>query len=274
MKRGFFIFEPVVVLAFLGALLIATFVTLGTKTDILDSPLGSHSATVMKTYTESENTVFLQREMTARYSVEDAVYQLAGGQGQIEVGTSCQRHGMPSQDPPSLNYNLASLDKVKAHLAQLVASAIGKETQTHYDFSIGNPFTVVGVPLQPEQVSITIPTKEKTDIGLAAYYNTRRSFVLSYGYQLEETYTQLKILETIPTCTKEQNQAGITQCVEGILQKANDDQKQQKVVIFSVDDVKDTTYIIKAEHQYQMPLCENKPVTKVKFDLRPTTLTT
>ena len=64
------------------------------------------------------------------------------------------------------------------------------------------------------------------------------------------------------------------QCVEGILKKTNDDQKQQKVVIFSVDDVKDTTYIIKAEHQYQMPLCENKPVTKVKFDLRPTTLTT
>lgn len=264
MKRGYFVYELVITIGFLGAVIIATFFTLSDKTNIIEAPLGADAAQISGAYTSAETDVFLPRELAARYAVENAVYVIASGGGTKGMG-SCTLNGKTTTEPTTIDYRYHSIEDVKAAFAAVIKETLAKDTTIPaYEISIGDPLIVAGVPLQPEQIDIPVAFKkyEGVQINHQAYYATRRSFEVKYAYPLEKIYDELARLNQVPSCQNRQNQEGVTQCIKALLAP-----QQGDITAFTVEGT--GPYTITAVQNVVMPSCINKPTTNVQFTVVP-----
>ncbi|MBI4150550.1 hypothetical protein HY492_00320, partial [Candidatus Woesearchaeota archaeon] len=271
-KRGFFIFEPVIVLVFLGALLSASFISLA-KYDFLQKPISSHADTLVGTYLASETDVFLFRELRARYVVEDVIYQFAGSGGLGTDKSGCWVQGGTQRQPPerlsaqSIAPDIAKFTEALAlefSRDQLSMKTQGFQTEViPYEFVVQDPLMVVGIPLQPESIPIKIPHDVRTTgVGRFAEYPARVSFTLSYSYKLQETYDELANgIAALQSCVNAQTEAGRADCIEQKIKTFNTERLH-----WSLTHEKDTSvYDLDIEHQYQAPLCLNKPLTLLRM---------
>lgn len=263
MSRGY-VYEVIITIGFVGAVIIAAFFTLSHKTDALELPLGQDAAVISAAYASAETDVFLPRELQARYAAENAVYLLASGAG-TKGTVGCALTGQSIPEPVAVEYRYRSIADVKAAFVGIVKETLAKDaTIPAYEISVGAPLVVAGVPLAAEPVVMKVPYKEgKGPEVNQAHYVTRRSFVLNYAYPLETVYAELVVLGQVPSCQARQNQEGVTQCIAALLAP-----KEGAVVAFKVEGA-GPEYTVTAEQNVVMPSCINKPTTKAKFIVVP-----
>lgn len=280
-KKGFFVFEPLTVIIFISAVLMAAFITLGDRTEHLNNPLGTHATNLVSSYLSAETDVFLPREMLGRYAVEDSVYKLAASAGTAQViGGLC----VGISDKPSTwahikteipeMYVLADNfeEKVRGALKERIKNIVAYD----YVISVHEPLVVVGVPLRPDQIEIPLIKKLEGvpfEGGILSYYHPRLSFTAKYNYPLEDTYTKLKAgLDSFVECRAFQSGDAKTLCVNATIEKLNNDHVGVLQWSVTQDADKPDDYLIDIQHQYKMPMCQNFPLTKIRLHI-PTTPT-
>ncbi len=268
-KRGFFIFEPVIVLVFLGALLSASFISLA-KNDFLDDSISTHADRLVSSYLGAETDVFMFRELRARFVVEDVIYQFAGSAGAGTDDSGCNVVGMaPRPLPKYIDVRTINFADVQKRFTDTLAFEFGKEQnslktqklQTEiipYEFIVQDPLTVVGIPLQPELIAIPLPEALREKGVSVAEYPARVSFTLRYSYPLQLIYDQLNSgIELLQTCKNQQTEAGRADCLAQKIKTLDTNQLAWELKPNSGS----PTYDIDVTHQYQAPLCTNKPLT-------------
>jgi hypothetical protein len=267
-RRAFFIFEPLIVLVFLGALLIASNIVLSDKIDKLSNPLGTHAETLATTYTATESDVFIPRELQARYAIEDAIYQLAGSAGQGASAERCQRQGTAAAPASIAVRDIPLLPDIATAMGTLVTKQMNAPVS--YVISVDNPLTVTGAPLLPEHVTIPLPKTVEVQLNRGSFlnvYQARVSFTARYNYPLKEMYTRLQTgVVAFDTCRKYPTGSAKSLCVDDILTGLNT--KDKGFIAWNgAEGSAPDTYAITATQQYKMPLCFNSPVTAMTLTL-------
>jgi len=278
MKRGFFVFEPLIVLVFISMLAIAAFVVLDDTTDAIEAPLGRHAATLAQTRISAENDVFLARELKARYAVQNAVYALASGGGRVGPG-KCQFEGMPApeESPAVASRDVSDWPTNVAQFRQVLAG----EMPVPYEFAVDAPLRIKGIPLVPEPVKIANPILPSeaaryvsAPVATNSVYVPRLAFSIEYDYKMKETYDAIReavdFIDTtsdLGNCRAYPTGEVKTQCVTQKVVELND--KTKGLVRWAVDvkDAASDVYIVTAYHEFRMPLCKNQPVTRIRFHL-------
>ncbi|MBI4144987.1 hypothetical protein HY493_02170 [Candidatus Woesearchaeota archaeon] len=294
MKRGFFIFEPLTVLVFIGMVAIAAFISLDESSEIALRPAGSHGLHLLSYYISAESDVFVPRELQARYKTEDAVYKLAAGAGTAGA-RGCKFAGMggfiddvqyiPAQAIPSI-------ETVRNNLGSSISADLGAPVP--YIVAVHDPLVVVGVPLRPERIEVPFPPDvqalydEKPSwfeelIGTAKYsgnvhrlfnkyYYPRVAWTARYAYPLKEIYTQLASgVGKFDTCRVKDATAAATKfCVTELITQLNKETPNLAWTLKGEDEAAHQ-YRVEIMHKlpdtagYKMPLCDNPIVTRLLF---------
>lgn len=278
MKRGFFVFEPLIVIIFIAAVATASFVTLSEAQDKLSKPLGQHANTLVKSYLSAETDLFLEREMMARYSIEDAVYKLASSAGTDQISSGVCVGVWDKQSTLSyVKTEIPEMNIIADNFEEIVRREFKSRTQkVPYDYiiSVHKPFIVTGVPLAPDQIEIPlIPllVGEPFEGGILSYYHPRVSFTARYNYPLEETYDEIrKGLKKLSDKEDRENCRTIApgeakdDCVSLLTESFNSD-----ILSWTAqkDSEKEDDYLLDITHLYKMPFCENSPLTKIRISL-------
>ncbi len=274
-KRGFFIFEPIIVLVFLGALLSASFILLS-HYDFVKNPLSAHADKLISTYLASETDVFLFRELRARYVVEDSIYQFAGSGGFGTDKSGCHVVGMDARPlPERIDARTLTFDDVNRKFTDTLAFEFSREQQSMkiqgfqkevipYEFVVQDPFIVIGMPLQPEFIPIEMPyTVRTTGVGRIAEYPVRVSFTLRYSYKLQETYYTIEDgIATFELCARGTTEANRELCMNDFILELD---KSTLLDWKLTHEIGTPVYDLDITHQYQAPMCLNKPLTLLRM---------
>lgn len=294
MKRGFFIFEPLVVLVFIGMIAIAAFISLNDAGKIALRPAGSHGLHLLSYYISAESDVFVPRELQARYSIEDAIYRLAAGAGAPGEG-GCKFSGM-KRAIPEIPYipvqPIPKIDALRNSLGTMIGVTLGAPVP--YIVAVHDPLVVVGVPLKPERFEVPFPPEvqaiydEKPSwyeelLGTAKYsgnvhrlfnkyYYPRVAWTASYNYPLKEIYAQLSQGVTkLEVCRQKNATAALIQlCVDDKL-KALNAETPNLAWTLTKNETASYKYWVEIMHKlpnsesYKMPLCDNPIVTRLLF---------
>ena len=268
MKRGLFVFEPAMVIVFLVAILAATTVILHAKSLALSAAWGGDAQLITGAYLIGENQVGIPRMLNASYAITNAVYLLAAGAGMQRVYTpgfkpGCQwlwqasaPGGFTIREP-----EIPELDQAADAFKQILSKELA--TAVPYRFSIAEPFTVTGVPLQPEQIPIdTIPSSGLT--GPAGFRNERLGFTIERAYPFAAMYQTLKEgVAAIRLC----GAAGTTEgparalCLDDAVKKLN--AEPSRLISWTITPRRAGQYYVDAVQEYQFPYCLNKPSTLI-----------
>jgi hypothetical protein len=288
MKRGFFVFEPLAVLLFISMVAITAFIVLQNMDDAINAPLGRHALAMSQAYLGAETSAFLPREMKARYAIENAVYVLAAGGGTLPSGkpvtnAGCQ-YGATAPSPPTVTLSsIPDYPVIATAFSQLVKT--GMAAPVGYEFAIDAPLTVSGIPLRPETVTIPNPIsneeQDKAASGSPAFirgrdyvaqYDPRLAFTVTYDYPLKDVYDQLRAgLQSLDDPADANNCRFLppsdakNRCVVQHVQQINTPKIRWSVGVPTSDAPDD--YTIVATHNFQMPLCKNQPVTRIRLVL-------
>lgn len=278
MKRGFFVFEPLIVLVFISMLAIAAFIVLDSKMSAIQAPLGRHATQLTTTYLTAETNLLLEREMTARYAIENAVYSLAAGGGTIGLA-GCQREGMPLpiERPPVSQ--LADWPMIVNNFGSFLTQAMSAPVP--YEIVVDAPLRVSGIPLKPEPISIPNPIRSdeaKKYVAAAplpaSVYTPRVAFTAAYNYRMKETYDEIRNAIIFMDDPSDANNCRTLPTGEAknacLVDKISVLSARTKGLIRWALDTKDAAsdvYVLTAYHEFTMPLCKNQPVTRVRLYL-------
>jgi hypothetical protein len=274
-KKGFFVFEPLIVLVFISALVTAATITLEDTTTVISRPLARHAGAITLNYLEAENNLFIPRELEARYATQDAIYKLAGAGGQVNTdfgGCHFEGMGAPIRQPGYIDFRTVPVfKKITQNFREIIDHEF--ETEIDYEFIFEEKeegFRLGGIPLKPEEIEFSLNTGGSSQ-GAAGEYWPRVSFTVDYNYPMKQIYDLISEgSRRISDCAVSETDAGVKLCVDQAIANNNIETIGTKVALsWSSLEVSPRVYQVDIVHNYQMPFCVNKPTTLLKIDLNP-----